>query len=234
MDTMQGHRHPEEKPLPRVSVYLFVGFVLAVITAVEVGAFYLNVVSWLLVTFFIVLSLLKFVLVVMFFMHLRYDHKLFSTFFTLGLVLAIGVVLGLITLFNNFDIGNPPPVLADTGPPPEVIIVPTDTPPPGTGTGGTDGPGIFVSRGCGGCHVIEGVPGAVGVIGPEMTGIASRAGTRAETCEPGMSAEDYIRESIEKPEACIVPGYDNVMQPLRGMMSDDEFDILVEYLLTLR
>ena len=109
MDTMQGHRHPEEKPLPRVSVYLFVGFVLAVITGVEVAAFYLNVVDWLLVTVFVVLSLLKFVLVVMFFMHLRYDHKLFSTFFTLGLILAIGVVLGLITLFDNFDIGNPPP-----------------------------------------------------------------------------------------------------------------------------
>ena len=230
MDTMQGHRHPEEKPLPRVSVYLFVGFVLAVITAVEVGAFYLNVVSWLLVTFFIVLSLLKFVLVVMFFMHLRYDHKLFSTFFTLGLVLAIGVVLGLITLFNNFDIGNPPPVMPDTGPPPEVIIVPTDTPPPGTGTGGTDGPSIFVSRGCGGCHTIEGVTGAVGIIGPGLDGVA----TRAETRVAGLTAEEYIRQSVEQPETFVVDGYDNVMQPLRGMMSDDEFDILVEYLLTLR
>jgi cytochrome c oxidase subunit 4 len=233
MDAMQEHRHPDEKPLPRISVYLFIGFVLTVITAVEVAAFYLNVVAWLLVTAFVILSLLKFVLVVMFFMHLRYDHKLFSIFFTGGLVLAIGVVLGLITLFDNFDIGNPPPVMAAT-PTPTIITVTPDAPIPGTGGGGTDGPGIFVSRGCGGCHVIEGVPGAVGVIGPEMTGIASRAGTRAETCEPGMSAEDYIRESIEKPEACIVPGYDNVMQPLRGMMSDDEFDILVEYLLTLQ
>ena len=233
MDAMQEHRHPDEKPLPRISVYLFIGFVLTVITAVEVAAFYLNVVDWLLVTAFVILSLLKFVLVVMFFMHLRYDHKLFSIFFTGGLVLAIGVVLGLITLFDNFDIGNPPPVMAAT-PTPTIITVTPDAPIPGTGGGGTDGPGIFVSRGCGGCHVIEGVPGAVGVIGPEMTGIASRAGTRAETCEPGMSAEDYIRESIEKPEACIVPGYDNVMQPLRGMMSDDEFDILVEYLLTLQ
>ena len=233
MDAMQEHRHPDEKPLPRISVYLFIGFVLTVITAVEVAAFYLNVVAWLLVTAFVILSLLKFVLVVMFFMHLRYDHKLFSIFFTGGLVLAVGVVLGLITLFDNFDIGNPP--LADAYTPPLTIITVTpDEPISGPTGGATDGPGIFVSRGCGGCHVIEGVPGAVGVIGPEMTGIASRAGTRAETCEPGMSAEDYIRESIEKPEACIVPGYDNVMQPLRGMMSDDEFDILVEYLLTLQ
>ena len=120
MDTMQHHRHPDEKPLPRISVYLFIGFVLTVITAVEVAAFYLNVVAWLLVTAFVILSLLKFVLVVMFFMHLRYDHKLFSTFFTGGLVLAIGVVLGLITLFDNFDIGNPPPT--EAAPPPPTVV----------------------------------------------------------------------------------------------------------------
>ena len=36
------------------------------------------------------------------------------------------------------------------------------------------------------------------------------------------------------PEAFVVEGYDNVMQPLRGMMSDEEFDTLVEYLLTLQ
>ncbi len=229
MDTMQGHRHPEEKPLPRVSVYLFVGFVLAVITGVEVAAFYLNVVDWLLVTVFVVLSLLKFVLVVMFFMHLRYDHKLFSTFFTLGLILAIGVVLGLITLFDNFDIGNPP-VMAAPPPTPEVTIVPPVGPSTETGSGGTDGQGIFISRGCGGCHTIEGVPGAVGIIGPGLDGVA----TRAETRMAGLSAEEYIRQSVEQPEAFVIEGYDNVMQPLRGMMTDDEFDILVEYLLTLR
>ena len=63
-----------------------------------------------------------------------------------------------------------------------------------------------------------------------MTGIGSRAGTR----NPPQSAEDYIRESVEAPEAFVVEGYDNVMQPLRGTMSDEEFDTLVEYLLTLQ
>ena len=170
MDTMQGHRHPEEKPLPRVSVYLFVGFVLAVITAVEVAAFYLNVVDWLLVTVFIVLSLLKFVMVVMFFMHLRYDHKIFSTFFTLGLVLAIGVVLGLITLFDNFDIGNPPVMAA---PPPTPEVTRLCLPPlqraqhPGELT---DGPSIFVGRGCGGCHTIEGLRAPWASSAPPSTG----------------------------------------------------------------
>ena len=228
MDAMHEPRHPDEKPLPKVSVYLLVGFILTVVTAIEVWAFYWPIPAWVIVTSLIILSLMKFWLVVAFFMHLRYDHKLFSTFFTGGLVLAIAVVLGLITLFDNFDIGNPPPAAAAT-PPPEVVVVPAPTP-EGAAPVGTDGPSIFVSRGCGGCHVIEGVTGAVGVVGPELNGIATRAATRVA----GMSAEDYIRESVEHPEAFIVEGYDNVMQPLRGTMSDDEFDILVNYLLTLQ
>ena len=225
MDTMQGHRHPEEKPLPRVSVYLFVGFVLAVITGVEVAAFYLNVVAWLLVTVFVVLSLLKFVLVVMFFMHLRYDHKLFSTFFTLGLILAIGVVLGLITLFDNFDIGNPPPVMAAPPPTPEVTKMGTATPPPVR-----DGSTIFVEKGCGGCHTIEGVTGAVGSIGPGLDGVA----TRAETRVAGLSAEEYIRQSVKEPGAFIVPEFNDVMLPIFESMTDEEIEIVVEYLLKLR
>ena len=127
MDAMQHERHPDEKPLPRISTYLLVGFILTVVTAIEVWAFYWPIPAWVIVTSLIILSLMKFWLVVAFFMHLRYDHKLFSSFFTGGLVLAIGVVLGLITLFDNFDIGNPPPASAAT-PPPEVVVVPAPTP----------------------------------------------------------------------------------------------------------
>ena len=229
MAGMQHDRHPDEKPLPRLSVYLFVGFVLTVVTAVEVWAFYWPIPRSVIVTSLIVLSLMKFVLVVAFFMHLRYDHKIFSTFFTGGLLLAVGVVLGLITLFDNFDIGNPPPAAAAT-PPPTVVIVPTETPTDGPASAGDDGPSIFQSRGCIACHVIDGVPNAIGIVGPELNGIGTRAATRVA----GQSAEDYIRESVEHPEAFIVEGYDNVMQPLRGTMTDEEFDILVEYLLTLQ
>ncbi len=228
MEAMHEPRHPEEKPLPRVSTYLLVGFILTVVTAIEVWAFYWPIPVWVIVTSLIVLSLMKFWLVVAFFMHLRYDHKMFTHLFTLGLILAISVVIGLITLFDNFDIGNPPPTEASP-PPTEIVVVPAPTPEGPIG-GATDGPGIFISRGCGGCHVIEGLPGAVGVTGPEMTGIGSRAGTRVA----GLSAEDYIRQSVEEPEAFVLEGYDNVMQPLRGTMSDEEFDTLVEYLLTLQ
>ena len=67
------HRHPSEKPLPPISVYVYVGLILAILTAVEVAAFYLDVSGSVLVPIFIILSLFKFVLVVMFFMHLKYE-----------------------------------------------------------------------------------------------------------------------------------------------------------------
>ena len=231
MEAMHEPRHPEEKPLPRVSTYLLVGLILTGVTAIEVWAFYWPIPVWVIVTSLIVLSLMKFWLVVAFFMHLRYDHKMFTHLFTLGRILAVSVVIGLITLFDNFDIGNPPQTEAATPPPPTKTVEPPPgqddaTPVPGL----TDGPSIFVGRGCGACHVIEGLTGAVGVVGPEMTGIGTRAGTRVD----GQSAEQYIRESIEKPDEFVVPGYDNVMQPLRDNIPDPEFEILVEYLLSLQ
>ena len=226
---MESHRHPSERPLPPISVYIYVSVVLTVVTAIEVAAFYLDVPSYVLVPIFIILSVFKFVLVVMFFMHLRYDHKIFSSFFTIGVLLAMGVALGLIALFNNFDVGNPR-VLAAPAPVPTVTIVTPPSTGPDTSPGVVDGPQIFLSRGCNGCHVIEGLAGAIGVVGPELTGVASRAGDRI----PGLSAEEYIRQSIELPQSFVVEGFDNVMQPLRTTMSDSEFELLVEYLLTLK
>ena len=41
-------------------------------------------------------------LVAMFYMHLRYEHKLFTTLFFAGLALAVAVVFTLIALFQFF------------------------------------------------------------------------------------------------------------------------------------
>jgi len=229
------HRHPSEKPLPPISVYVYVGLILAIVTAVEVAAFYLDVSGSVLVPIFIILSLFKFVLVVMFFMHLKYDHRIFSTFFTGALLLGLGVALGLIALFGNFDVGDANVAAVTPTPTPTIPGPgPTDTPtPPGPGPtetveptpGGLDGSQVFVSKGCSGCHAIDRM-----VVGPALGGIATRGSER----KPGLSAEAYIRESIEVPGAFVVDGFANVMPPLRGAMSDEEFEALVAYLLTLK
>jgi cytochrome c oxidase subunit 4 len=79
----------EEHPDP--IQYVVIGLTLAFITAVEVALYYIDLDFALMVTVLIVLSLLKFMLVVGFFMHLRFDNKLFSALFFGGLVLAVAV-----------------------------------------------------------------------------------------------------------------------------------------------
>ncbi len=90
-------RPPEEEAHPRQDggrahpgplEYTRIGLILAVITAVEVGAFYLDIAQWALVTILVVLSAVKFSLVVLWFMHLRFDSSVFSWVLVGGLMLA--------------------------------------------------------------------------------------------------------------------------------------------------
>jgi mono/diheme cytochrome c family protein len=87
---------------------------------------------------------------------------------------------------------------------------------------------VYREKNCASCHQI-GSDG--GTVGPPHTHI----GTVAETRRPGMSAEDYIRESIHDPGAYVVPGYPDTM--LRGLdrgMSQEDLDDLVRFLLLLK
>ena len=70
------------------SDYVITGIALAGITAVEVALYYIDLGQWTLIGMLLVLSAAKFGLVVGFFMHLRYDSKLFSILFFGGLALA--------------------------------------------------------------------------------------------------------------------------------------------------
>jgi cytochrome c oxidase subunit 4 len=54
----------------------------------------------------LVLSGLKFALVVMFYMHLKFDSPLFRLIFTLPLLLALGVGIALMFLFGAFGLGS--------------------------------------------------------------------------------------------------------------------------------
>ena len=73
---------------PGPAEYIKIGLTLAVITAVEVAVYYVDALSDVLIPILIVLSALKFSLVVLWFMHLKFDNRLFSTFFVGGLMLA--------------------------------------------------------------------------------------------------------------------------------------------------
>ena len=85
---------------PTPLTYLKVGFTLAALTGIEVGVFYIDALEPVFLPIFILLSIAKFALVVMFYMHLKFDSRLFSGLFVGGLILAITVAVVLMALFH--------------------------------------------------------------------------------------------------------------------------------------
>ncbi len=92
-----GGHHPAH---PTPVTYLKIAGILAVVTAIEVALFYIEALSSILLPLFLILSAVKFLLVAMFYMHLRFDSAMFSWFFVGGLLLAAAVLLALMGLFG--------------------------------------------------------------------------------------------------------------------------------------
>jgi cytochrome c oxidase subunit 4 len=86
-----GPKKPVHAEHPEPYQYVIVGIILAGITMFEVMLYYVDLNFEFLVVLLIVLSALKFFIVVGFFMHLRFDAKLFSVLFFGGLALAIAI-----------------------------------------------------------------------------------------------------------------------------------------------
>jgi cytochrome c oxidase subunit 4 len=70
---------------PTAIEYLQIGLILTIITAVEVGLYYIDLDHNLLVFLLVCFSILKFALVVLWFMHLKFDSRLFQVLFATGL-----------------------------------------------------------------------------------------------------------------------------------------------------
>jgi cytochrome c oxidase subunit IV len=91
---------------PTWGTYKWVALILTVITVIEVWVYYIPsfVASRLFVPFLLTMSAIKFAIVVMFYMHLKYDHKLFRALFTGPLTIAIITLIVLLFLFGHLAI----------------------------------------------------------------------------------------------------------------------------------
>jgi cytochrome c oxidase subunit IV len=85
---------------PTWKFYVLIGLVLTIITALEVAVFYIPALARVLVPVLLILSTAKFIMVVLFYMHLRFDSPVFSRVFFAPMFLAVFVVIGLIILFK--------------------------------------------------------------------------------------------------------------------------------------
>jgi cytochrome c oxidase subunit IV len=97
---VHAHSHPTW------STYKWVALVLVVITVIEVWVYYIPefVASRLFVPSLLIMSAAKFAIVVMFYMHLKYDHKLFRALFTGPLIIAMLTIISLLFLFGQLAI----------------------------------------------------------------------------------------------------------------------------------
>ena len=90
--------------------YVRVAIILAIITAVEVAIWYLESLRAVLVPALLILSVAKFLMVVGFFMHLKYDSRIFRFMFGAGLLLSLSVYLAMLAMFwtSHFFSGGVP------------------------------------------------------------------------------------------------------------------------------
>ena len=95
------HHHPTWKE------YRWVALILFIITVAEVWAYYVPalVASRAFVPALLIMSVAKFAIVVMFYMHLKYDAKLFRALFLGPLAIAVVSVIALLFLFGQISLG---------------------------------------------------------------------------------------------------------------------------------
>lgn len=84
----------------KFQIYIEIAMLLAVITGVEIVGVYIPFPKWIIVTTLVVLSAVKFMFVIFFFMHLRWDKLFCTILFFIGLVLAGGTMWALLQLFS--------------------------------------------------------------------------------------------------------------------------------------
>lgn len=115
---------------------------------------------------------------------------------------------------------------------PTAVPQPTATPRPIDGETAEE---IMLNAGCGACHKIGSI-GEAHKVGPDLTYIGLTAGERV----PGMSGEEYIRQSILEPNAYLAPECPNspclpniMPQNFHLRLTDQQLEVLVEYLMAL-
>jgi cytochrome c oxidase subunit IV len=91
-------RHPSPKEYVRIAV------ILGLITAAEVAIYYIDWIHehHLLIPLLFLFAIVKFALVVLWFMHLRFDSRTYARFFLMGLAGAATLYIAVLLMFRTF------------------------------------------------------------------------------------------------------------------------------------
>jgi cytochrome c oxidase subunit 4 len=93
----QRHKEPTDRQ------YIFIALFLAFLTALEIAATETGVLEGpMLIVALVALMVVKFLFVILFFMHLRFDSRLFSLVFYIGLGMAVVLYVAVLATFHFF------------------------------------------------------------------------------------------------------------------------------------
>jgi len=87
----------------KFQIYVKIAMLLAVITGIEIVIIFFPWAKWLIVTSLVVLSVVKFLYVIFYFMHLRWDKAFCTILFFIGMIMAGGTVWALMAIFGAAD-----------------------------------------------------------------------------------------------------------------------------------
>ena len=90
------HMHPSDWK------YVQIAIILALLTAAEVATYYIDT-GPLEIPILLTLMVIKFVLVAMWFMHLKFDSPLFTRTFVAGLAMAVVVYVAVLATFEYWS-----------------------------------------------------------------------------------------------------------------------------------
>lgn len=85
---------------PGPAIYVRVAMAMAVVEALEVVVYYAGVLGDSSLSFLLLLTVVQFALIAMWFMHLRFDSRLFSWLLVGGLVLAFALFIVVLAIFG--------------------------------------------------------------------------------------------------------------------------------------
>jgi cytochrome c oxidase subunit IV len=94
LDGHPQHIHPSDRK------YIKIAIILAVLTAIEVGVYYIEMDDRALIAILMPLMIAKFAIVAGYFMHLKFDSPLFTKLFVAGLAFAVGVYAVMLVTFE--------------------------------------------------------------------------------------------------------------------------------------
>ena len=92
-----------EEHYPDEWQYIKVALILFAITMGEVGIYYVSGAAHAVVTLMLFMMIAKFSIVALYFMHLRFDSKLFRRLFVTGILLAVAIYMIALTSLHVFS-----------------------------------------------------------------------------------------------------------------------------------